>query len=671
MKKHLFPPRLTLWLCGALACASAGAQSWTVESPDGRLSLRLYGGERLACELILDDRELLGRSPISMTIDGGVTLGLQPTLIRQQRRAARDTLKVPVPFKRQWTLDHYNELTLWFEGGYGLCLRAADDGAAYRFFTELPDSLLVYAEEAAFHFSVRDTAYFALMDCAGPARKGVDCFHTSFEEVYVVLPLEEIRDTQMAFLPALIARPDGLKILITEADLDDYPGMFLTGAGPGTAALIGRFAPYPLEERLSDDYYAEPLVVRRAEYIARVAGARRFPWRVIIPARRDADLLLNDWVYRLGSDELPPEIPWFLPGKSQSEWIIDNNLYWVDFRAGYNTDTYRYYIDYAAHFGLEYVMFDAGWSAIDDLFSITPGMDMEYLIGYAREKDIKVKLWTSAPTLERQLSAALDQFQRWGVSGIMVDFMNRDDQRMVNFYRRVAEETDKRKMFVNYHGAYKPTGAERRFPNMATREGVVAFEWNKWSDKLTPEYEVTVPFIRMVAGPLDYEPGNMRNAQREEFHPVNRTPLSQGTRIHQLAMFVVYESPFAKVVAHPSDAYREPEFTRFMVGIPTVWARSGALDARLADYVLLWRETLNGDYYVAAMTDWSPRKLRVDFSFLPEGTYQAIIYEDGINADRYAADYRRREILIASGALLDIELAPGGGWVARLSKWAP
>jgi alpha-glucosidase len=373
-------------------------------------------------------------------------------------------------------------------------------------------------------------------------------------------------------------------------------------------------------------------------------------------------------VYRLVGQSQLDRPTWLKPGKSTSEWLFDNNIYGVDFKSGYNTNTYKYYIDFAAKFKLEYVLFDAGWSSWTNLFELTPGMDMEYLTSYAKEKGVGLVLWTSAYALSRQMDAALDRFKAWGIKGIMVDFIDRDDQKMIAFFDRVAEEAAKRQLFVDFHGCPKPAGLNRKFPNVLTMEGAMVQEYYKFGDKLSPEHELCIPFIRGLAGPLDYEPGNMKNETRENFKPMSNKPTSLGTRIHQIAMFLVYESPYAKMGGNPSDYLKEPDFTQFIVNIPTVWDETKVIDAKLGDYLVILRQTADGNYYLGAMNDWTPRKLTVDCSFLNEGKFEVEIYKDGINADRYASDYKHEILEINNSSSFKIQLAPGGGWVGKIRK---
>jgi alpha-glucosidase len=648
-----------------MACEAAG--EYSVVSPNGKIACTVRMEERVRYSIRYKDRILLAPSSASMDLGNGRILGFRSRVDRVKRTSVNKTFLCPVPFKRRVVTDAYNEMDIRFREGFSLVFRAYNDGAAYRFVTRLPGTIRVMGEEVLLRFADDDTVYLPLADCAKRTH-GEDCFHSSYEEGYTVLRIGSLDPARQGFLPLLVAPSGKPKVLFTESDLIDYPGLWMAGTGDGTPSLRGLFPGFPLKETVAGEAFPQAVVAERAGWIAETRGSRAFPWRVFAIAERDAQLIENDIVYRLGGETEPMDFTWVRPGKSQSEWLYGNNLYGVDFRAGINTETYRFHADFNARFRTGYLFFDAGWSDVTDPLRITPGMDMEGLVRYARGKGLGVFLWTSSLALSRNLVPVLERFAAWGVTGVMVDFMDRDDQAMVNFYERVARESAKRRLAVNFHGAYKPTGLERRFPNLVTREAVMAFEYCKWTDWVTPEYEVSIPFIRMVAGPLDYEPGQMKNAQRDDFRAVDNAPMSQGTRMHQAAMFVVYESPYAKMGGNVSDYLREPDFTEFLARIPTVWEDTRVLDGRVSDYVLIARKSLDGEWYVAAMTDWTARDLTFGFGFLDLGRYGMEIYEDGINADRTGSDARRMERSVTPTDSITIRLAPGGGWVGRIFR---
>jgi alpha-glucosidase len=628
-------------------------------SPSGKINVAVRLADSIYYSVNINGRPTINQSTLAL-ITKERPLGVQSHLSKQSRRSVNEKIINPVPHKRKIIPDHFNELTLSFREKFAVVFRAYDDGIAYRFETFLPDTLQVNNEVANFRLDPKSTVYFPEIQKRGE----LDIYHTSFEEPYLKVPISEITSSQVAFSPIL--SDDGtIKSVITESDLIDYPGMFLTGKRSNT--LKGEFAPYPDKERIQDGEFRQWVVVSRKNYIAKTKGSRTFPWRVIALAEKDADLLMNDLVYRLATPSTTKDWSWIKPGISTEEWIIGSNLHGVGFKTGFNTATYKYYIDFASRFGLQYVMLDAGWSDNNDLFKITPGLDLEELSAYAKTKNISLILWTLSMTLDRQLEPALDMFNRLGVKAILTDFMDRDDQKTVNFYTRIAEATARHKIMVMYHGAFKNAGFERTFPNAITREAILGSEYNMWSEKCTPEHDLLIPFIRMISGPLDYEPGFYRNANQKTFRPLPDMIMSQGTRTHQLAQFIVYENPLQLFAGNPSDGYNEIPFTTFLASMHTTWDDTKVLDAKLGDYVVIARKKDN-DWYLAALTDWTARELTVDLSFLGDGKYRAFSCADGINAEKDASDYSMGYELIDRNTTLDIKMAPGGGYVVKLIK---
>jgi alpha-glucosidase len=380
---------------------------------------------------------------------------------------------------------------------------------------------------------------------------------------------------------------------------------------------------------------------------------------------RDGDLLTNQLVWLLEKPSQVQDTSWIKPGKVAWDWWNYNNVYGVDFKVGVNTQTYKYYIDFAAKYGIPYIILDEGWYKLGNVLDVVPEINMEELTAYARQKNVGIILWVVWKTLDDQLIPALDQYAKWGIKGIKVDFMQRSDQPVINYYHKVSRETAKRKMLVDFHGDQKSAVMTRTWPNLISTEGVRGLEWSKWSAETEPKHNVTLPFTRMFLGPMDYTPGAMLNAQKASFAPIFNRPMSLGTRCHQLAMYVVYESPLQMLSDSPSNYLREPETMEFLAPVPTEWDETKVLDARIADYVLVARRN-GADWYVGAMTDWTPRELEIDFSFLPDGKFQMEAYQDGTNADRNGSDYKLLKSQVNKGSKLKIQLAPGGGWAARI-----
>jgi alpha-glucosidase len=563
--------------------------------------------------------------------------------------------------KRAVVPDVYNELVLGFDNGFELQMRAYDDGIAYRFATSLAGAIKVEGEKASFNPVHGATVIYPRV----AERPGADRFHTSFEEPYSTSRVDSLPGDALAFSPVLVLSEGLPTMVITESDLADYPGMFL--ARGESSGLKGVFAPYPLEEVVTGGEFKLKQVAKRAGYICKTEGPRTFPWRVVAIAPTDAGLLLNDLVYRLAPDPGFSSFDWIKPGKSTEEWITGLNLYGVDFEAGLNTRTYKYYIDFAERFGFEYVMLDAGWSDVNDLFRINPEMDMEEITGYARQKGIGLILWTQALTIEKQMDEAFRQFRQWGIKIVMTDFIDRDDQVAVKFMHRFAAECAKNEFMCMIHGAPKPAGFSRTYPHMLTREGVLGSEYNIWSSKATPEHDLILPFVRMVAGPMDYEPGILQHAGESQTAKLGfEKVIAQGTRMHQLAMFVIYESPLQLFSGNLSDALREPELMTLLGKVPTQWDETVVIDARFGGYIVEVRRS-GSDWYLAAMNNWTPCDFRVPLSFLGTGSYLMESTSDGINAARNPHDYRMETLPVSPGDTLAIRLAPGGGFLARIS----
>lgn len=651
--------QIILFLFFAIPLPVLSQKNFTLVSPSEKIRVSVRIADSVYFSLQVNNHPVISESAIAL-LTNLKNFGIHPATPKQSRKSINQNIVNPVPFKRKNIPDHFNELTLTFRENFAVIFRAYDDGISYRFQTFLKDSLLIKNEVASFRYHQDPTVYFPQVQ----KRESLDIYHTSFEEPYRICPISEINSSQLSFTPVLID-DNSVKSFITESDLLDYPGMFLKGSGSNR--LSAEFASYPDKEEIQGGEFKQPVITLRKDYIAKTSGTRTFPWRVIGIAEKDSELLMNDLVYRLATPPANIDWSWIKPGISTEEWICGTNLHGVPFKAGINTDTYKYYIDFASRFGMQFVMLDAGWSAYDDLFSITPGLDLEAVAAYAKTKNIGLILWTLSMTLDRQLDKALEMFNRLGVKAIMTDFMDRDDQKMVNFYKRIADATAKQKIMVMFHGAFKNAGFERTYPNAITREAVLGSEYNIWSDKASPEHDLLIPFIRMVAGPMDYEPGFYRNANEKTFRALPDMVMSQGTRTHQLAMFIAYESPIQMFSGNPSDAYPEIALTTYLASLHTTWDDTKVLDAKLGDYLIIARKKEN-DWYLAALTDWTAREMKVDLSFLAGGKYRAFSCEDGINAIKDASDYRMGYELVDNTKTLTIKMAPGGGYVVKLIK---
>ena len=631
----------------------AAQSSYDLRSPDGRIEIRIRSAEQLRYDVLLKGRAVLENCTISLDVEHK-KLGLQPKLIDAKQRSFDQIVEPVVRQKFARIRENYNELKMNMEGGYAVVFRAYNEGAAYRFETSIPQQQVrIYGEESAFNFPSNFMVYYPQEDS----------FFSHNERKYVPQHLSEIAPEFLATLPAVVDVGGGAKVAIAESDLESYPGLWLKGTGGH--GLAATFPPYPLKQSLTGD--RDYKVVESADYIALTAGTRSFPWRVIGIADRDGDLLTNQIVYLLEKPSQVQDTSWIKPGKVAWDWWNANNVYGVDFKAGINTETYKYYIDFAAKYGMAYIILDEGWYKLGNVLEVVPEINMEKLTAYAKQKNVGIILWVVWKTLDDQLVPALDQFQKWGVKGIKVDFMQRSDQILIDYYHRVSRECAKRKMLVDFHGDQKPATMTRTWPNLISTEGVRGMEWSKWSAESEPKHNVTLPFTRMFLGPMDYTPGAMRNATKATFAPISSQPMALGTRCHQLAMYVVFESPLQMLSDSPSNYMREPEIMEFLAPVPTVWDETKVLDGRIADYVIVARR--NGrDWYVGAMTDWTPRNLEIDLSFLPEGNFSMDAYQDGVNAERNASDYKKTTTPVNRTTKVKLQLVSGGGWAARIHQ---
>jgi alpha-glucosidase len=646
------------WLL-CLVGSAAGQSNYSLRSPDQRIEVRIRTAERLSYDVLLNDSLLLQHSTVSININN-TRLGVQPKVRAAKQRSENREIISPVPQKSARIREHYNELKLEMEGGYAVVFRAFNEGVAYRLETSLATTeAKVYGEEVRWNFAGDYRAYYPREDS----------FFSHNEREFLNLPLKQITPASLASLPAVVITDKGVKIALAESDVEDYPGLWLRGAGDN--ALEGVFPPYPLKEELRKNSDRDFQVTEKAGYIAVTKGARTFPWRIIGIAEKDADLITNQLVYLLARPSEIQDTSWIKPGKVAWDWYNANNVDGVNFKSGINTQTYKYYIDFASRYGIEYVILDEGWYKLGNLLAVVPEIDIEELVAYGKKKNGGIILWMVWKTLDDQFEAAFDQAEKWGAKGLKIDFMQRDDQLVMNFYHKVCREAARRRMLVDFHGAIRPATMTRTWPNLVNVEGVRGLEQNKWSKFANPEHNVTLPFTRMFLGPLDYTPGAMVNAGRESnFAAVFERPMSLGTRVHQLAMYVVYEAPLQMLADSPSHYLREPAVMEFLKPVPAVWDETRVLGAQLGDYVSIARRK-DQEWYIGAMTDWTSRTLEIDFSFLPNGRFQIVAYEDGPNAERMGQDYKVVTREIDRTKKLTIKLASGGGWAARIYRKAP
>ncbi len=663
---RLLTTSLLLLAIAALLTIPAFAQSiHTVTSPDGKIQVEITLGDQIIFAVNHESDQVIAPSSIAMELEGDETLGANPRLRNKKTNEVDQTVAAPF-YKRSQIRDNFNELTLNFRGNYSLIFRAYDEGVAYRFATNRRDSLTVMEEQVAFNFA-QDAPVWAPYANVDDHSSFEPQLESSFENTYEKAPISQLDNQRLIILPVLVDVGKGKKVCITEADLENYPGMYLN-SGSDKNSLSAVFAAYPRQEEQGGHNNLQMRVTEREDYIARVIGKREYPWRVMIISEEDKQLADSDLVYLLASPSRVEDISWIKPGKVAWDWWNAWNLYGVDIEAGINNETYKYYIDFASEQRIEYVILDEGWAVNGeaDLMQIIPEIDLEELVAYGKEKNVDIVLWAGYQAFEPDMENICRHFSEMGVKGFKVDFIDRDDQEAVNFFYQAAQIAAKYQMFLDFHGAYKPTGLQRTYPNVLNVEGVHGLEQMKWKSPETDQvtYDVEIPFIRMVAGPLDYTQGAMRNAIKENYRPVFTEPMSQGTRTRQLAEYVIFESPFNMLCDDPTAYEEESECTDFIASVPTTWDETVALDGKVGDYVAIARRKGN-DWYVGALTDWDAREMTLDLPFLGDGTYQAEVFQDGVNADKVAQDYEKTSVEV-SDKMLKIKMAPGGGYVARI-----
>lgn len=613
---------------------AAGELSWDVE----------FNGEKV-----------INRSALGLELNGvKVQPGVNPLVKKVNRRSVDEVIEVDVPTKFSEIRDHFNELTLKMKGDYSVQFRAYDYGVAYRFILDKKGEFIVDNEIVQFAMPAGTTSYWPMAFEPG--------FKTSQEVKFENRALTTLSPDLKGQLPIYMETPGGNKVVVTEAGVYDYTQLFLTSDASDN--LQGEFPHVIKEVKLHGDRTEE--ILEEYPYIAKINGKCDLPWRIVMLSPDDKSLLTNTLAWQLSAPSVIGDASWIKPGIISWDWWSMLNVYGVDFEAGVNTDTYKYIIDFAAEFGIPYILLDEGWSQNTwDLKHYKPEVNVEELVSYGRERGVGIVLWGLWNPLDLDVEGILDVYRDWGVKGIKIDFMNRSDQYMVNFYERVAKAAADRNLMVDFHGAYKPCGIQRKYPNVMTFEGVLGMEHSKDSRDINPCHNLILPFTRMLAGPMDYTPGAVRTATQEDFMINFNHPMSLGTRGHQGALFVVYESPLQMLADSPSNFLQVPDYASFLASIPTTWDETIGIRAQIGEYLVMARRS-GENWYVAGLTDWTPRDMSVVLDFLPEGEWTMTTLADGRNAHREATDYKISKSRIISGDTVDFHMAPGGGWTAIL-----
>ncbi|HTJ53067.1 MAG TPA: glycoside hydrolase family 97 protein [Cyclobacteriaceae bacterium] len=646
---------ILLLFCSVYSFASNKVGKLEVISPDGNLTIRVSVSEKIFYSVAYKGIEIVTPSAIALVLQDQV-LGASPKVKKTSKQNHKGVINLPYGnFK---TLDdRYNELIIDFEGNYSIFLRAYNEGVAYRFKTNIDSPVTVISEEANFNFSGDPSVVFPETDV-----------FTSWEVPYIKYPsVSGIAENKKAFTPVLFSN-NKINIVVGESDVLNYPGMYLKKSA---GSIKGTWANYPKRTELGSWGNFVSVVKETENFVAKTEGTRTFPWRVIMPSDDDKTFLTNDLIYKLAKP-LAIDASWVKPGKATWEWWHDAIVEDAGIPSGMNnrnTALYKHYIDFASANKLEYLMIDAGWSDIYNLSKANPKVDIKELIQYGKSKNVNIFLWCVATTLIADLDRYMDLFQQWGAAGLKVDFIDRDDQLAIAWFEKIASVAAKRKLMVNFHGCSKPTGLERAYPNIVNYEAVRGAECSKWDLTANPDHHLDVLFTRMLAGPLDYTPGSMRNKTKELFKPIDPgLPSSQGTRCHELSMYVLFDQPFAMLCDAPAEYRKYPDIMKFLSAIPTTFDDTKVLGAKRSEYAIIAKRK-GDDWFVGAMTNWIGRDQSIDFSFLPEGkVYKADVYLDGKDADTDATQYDHNTMEITNKTKLNIRMANGGGSIVYLHQ---
>ena len=650
---------LSLLLLIGNASLAAKEKKYVLSSPDGTLKVEISAGNELAYQVMHGNDTILSHSNIGLVLENGTIVGKTPRITGERRRKIKDNIESPFYRFKEFVATG-NELDLKLKGGFGIIFRAYNEGVAYRFYTTQSSDIIIKEEQAEFNFKEDYTAYLPY------TTNDKKPMAMAYQNVYDVTPLSKAQP-KLAFLPVTVDC-GSVKLTLLESDLEAYPGMFVQSQ-QGKYGLKGVFAPYPAKT----DFYPwrkQEYVTETTDFISRSRGSRSYPWRVLAITEKDTDMPVNNLVYALASPNRIGDTSWIKTGKVAWDWWNDWNLKGVPFKAGINMDTYKYYIDFASRNGLEFIVLDEGWYApkSGDMLTVIPELDLPELIAYGKSKGVEIVLWTVFNVLDSQLEAACKKYADMGIKGFKVDFLDRDDQTAVEMVYRIAEMTARYKLTLDLHGIYKPTGINRTYPHIINFESVFGMEEVKWTDikNNMPLYDVTFPYIRMMAGPVDYTPGAMRNATKADWRAMYYTPASMGTRCHQLAAYIVHDSPFTMLCDAPTNYLNEQECVDFIASLPVEVDSTFIASGELGKYIVTVRKK-DVNWYIGGMTNWDERDVQLDFSFLPEGmSYTAVLFKDGVNANKQAEDYRKETIRIDKDSRLTLHLASGGGFAMKL-----
>ena len=632
----------------------AGMTAWaqktvSASSPDGQTQVNVTISDRIYYNVVSGGETLFDKCHIGMTLRDR-TLGEKPSLKSKKVREVSETVTPIHPLKASTVENKYTLLTLNMGGNYKVEWRIYDDAVAYRFVTSIKGDIEVMAEDATWQLA--EDSKLVLQQTGG--------FKTSCEETYSVVDSKSWKaEDKMSELPILVMGKNH-KMLISEFDLFDYPGTFLKGNAEN--GFYGVHPKNPLEYEDQGDRSQK--ILKEADYIAKTSGTRSFPWRYVLITQDDRKLAESTMPMRLAPENVIGETDWIKPGLTCWDWL--NGIPYgpdVTFKSGINLDTYKYFVDFAARNGVGYMLMDEGW-ALDtrDPFKTNPEVHLPELISYAKGKGVGIIVWLPWLTVEHNMNV-FEVFEEWGIKGVKIDFMDRQDQWMVNFYERVAKEAAEHHIFVDFHGAFHPSGLDYKYPNVLTYEGVRGMEYN---GSCRPENTVWFPFLRGAVGPMDYTPGSMLCCQPESYHGNRPICAGMGTKAYNMAVFVLFESNLQMLMDNPCRYDQWPDCRDFLTKMPVNWDETRVLAAEAGQYCVTAKR--KGDkWYIGGFTNGKERNIQIDLSFLTAGkTYKMTSFEDGVNAHIMAMDYVRKEASVNNGTKKDIRMVRNGGFAAVL-----
>jgi alpha-glucosidase len=621
-----------------------------LRSPDKRISLTVDLQERLSYAVTVAGTPLLRNSYLQLNL-AGQRLGERPRLRKKTLTAVHTASQPVVAFANSTVPNVYNLLRLDFENDFSVEFRAYNDGVAYRFLTNKPDSVEVRSEDVRLHFA----------DPVDADYLETNSFKTAYEILYKHQPLQAVSRDKMSVLPILFDTHQ-YKVLFSEADLYDYPGLFVKAVDGQTVTATFPKAP----TQFGPDGDRSQKIVAEAPYLAKTAGKRTFPWRFLVITEHDTQLAANQMAYKLSTPNQLKDTGWIKPGQVTWEWWHNAYVYGVDFKSGYNQDTYKYYIDFAAKFGIPYILMDEGWAKTTlNPFEPNPTINLQELIAYGKSKNVRILLWFTWLAVENN-PTVFETLEKWGIAGMKIDFMDRSDQWMVNYYTRVARAAAQHHLLVDFHGAFKPAGLEVAYPNVLSYEGVIGMEQNIGGGLATPKNNLFLPFLRNAVGPMDYTPGAMRSAHPKDYRPNWVNTMSIGTRGHQLAMYIVFTSGLQMLADNPFNYLREPETTSFITSVPVTWDETRVLEAAVGDYLVVAKRK-GTTWFVGGMTAEKAHEVVLRTDFLPKGAhYQLTLLKDGVNAEVQAMDFKRLVQPIEPGEAITLTMVPDGGFAARI-----